>query len=299
MNRYFCTALCLVFLFTAMEVAALDLDSVKHGEADSSGVKIHYAHMGKGPVLIMVHGFPDYWYSWRDQMPTLAKKFHVVAIDQRGYNKSDQPEGVENYTVPKLVGDVVAVLKDVGAEKATILGHDWGGMVAWNFAMAHPDKTERLIILNLPHPRGLLRELRENPKQVENSQYARNFQLPGAAAFLTAEAISGWVKEPEARKKYIEAFKKSSFESMLNYYKANYPRAPYEESELIKTQVKCPVLVVHGLDDEALLDGALNGTWRWIDNELTLVTIPGAGHFVHRDKPKQVTRAIASWLDSH
>lgn len=299
MKRHLCNALCLAFIFTAMEAMALDLDSVKHGEADSSGVKIHYAHMGKGPVLIMVHGFPDYWYSWRDQMPTLAKKFHVVAIDQRGYNKSGQPEGVENYAVPKLVGDVVAVLKDVGAEKATILGHDWGGMVAWSFAMAHPDKTERLIILNLPHPRGLLRELRENPKQEENSQYARNFQLPGAAGFLTAEAISGWVKEPEARKKYIEAFKQSSFESMLNYYKANYPRAPYEESEQIKTQVKCPVLVIHGLDDEALLDGALNGTWRWIDNELTLVTIPGAGHFVHRDKPKQVTRAIAGWLDNH
>ena len=88
MHRYFCSAICLAFFFAAMEITALDLDSVKHGEADSSGVKIHYAHMGKGPVLIMVHGFPDYWYSWRDQMPTLAKKFHVVAIDQRGYNNT-------------------------------------------------------------------------------------------------------------------------------------------------------------------------------------------------------------------
>jgi len=300
MTRYVSRVLCLYIFCMTVEAAALDIDAVKHGEADSSGVKIHYVHMGKGPVLIMVHGFPDYWYTWRDQMPTLAKKFHVVAIDQRGYNKSGQPEGVENYTVDKLVGDVVAVVKDLGAEKATILGHDWGGMVAWRFAMAHPDLTERLIILNLPHPRGLLRELRENPKQEENSQYARNFQLPGAAAFLTAEAISGWVKEPEAKKKYIEAFKRSSFESMLNYYKANYPRPPYEETEALKeARVKCPVLLIHGLDDKALLDGALNGTWRWIDNELTLVTIPGAGHFVHRDKPKQVTRAIAGWLDNH
>ena len=300
MPLYASRVLCLFIFCMTVEAVALDIDAVKHGEADSSGVKIHYVHMGKGPVLIMVHGFPDYWYTWRDQMPTLAKKFHVVAIDQRGYNKSGQPEGVENYTVDKLVGDVVAVVKDLGAEKATILGHDWGGMVAWRIAMAHPDLTERLIILNLPHPRGLLRELRENPKQEENSQYARNFLLPGAAAFLTAEAISGWVKEPEAKKKYIEAFKRSSFESMLNYYKANYPRPPYEETEALKeARVKCPVLLIHGLDDKALLDGALNGTWRWIDNELTLVTIPGAGHFVHRDKPKQVTRAIAGWLDNH
>ena len=300
MPLYASRVLCLFIFCMTVEAVALDIDAVKHGEADSSGVKIHYVHMGKGPVLIMVHGFPDYWYTWRDQMPTLAKKFHVVAIDQRGYNKSGQPEGVENYTVDKLVGDVVAVVKDLGAEKATILGHDWGGMVAWRIAMAHPDLTERLIILNLPHPRGLLRELRENPKQEENSQYARNFLLPGAAAFLTAEAISGWVKEPEAKKKYIEAFKRSSFESMLNYYKANYPRPPYEETEALKeARVKCPVLLIHGLDDKALLDGALNGTWRWIDNELTLVTIPGAGHFLLRDKPKQVTRAIGGWLDNH
>ncbi len=300
MRRPFWNVLAALVLFSATEGASLDLESVQHGEADSSGVKIHYAHMGKGPVLVMVHGFPDYWYSWRDQMPALAKKFHVVAIDQRGYNRSDQPEGVQNYIVPKLVGDVAAVLKDVGAEKATILGHDWGGMVAWNFAMANPEKTERLIILNLPHPRGLLRELRENPEQEKNSQYARNFQLPGAAALLTSEAISGWVKEPDAKKKYIEAFNRSSFDSMLNYYKANYPRPPYAETEALKkARVKCPVLLIHGLDDKALLDGALNGTWRWIDNELTLITIPGAGHFVHRDKPQQVTRAISGWLDNH
>ena len=154
MRRPFWNVLAALVLFSATEGASLDLESVQHGEADSGGVKIHYAHMGKGPVLVMVHGFPDYWYSWRDQMPALAKKFHVVAIDQRGYNRSDQPEGVQNYIVPKLVGDVAAVLKDVGAEKATILGHDWGGMVAWSFAMANPEKAERLIILTLPHPRA-------------------------------------------------------------------------------------------------------------------------------------------------
>ena len=140
-------------------------DAFSFQQLETNGISIRAVVEGAGPLVIMVHGFPDYWYSWRDQMPTLAKKFHVVAIDQRGYNKSGQPEGVENYAVPKLVGDVVAVLKDVGAEKATILGHDWGGMVAWSFAMAHPEKTERLIILNLPHPRGLLRELREKSTQ--------------------------------------------------------------------------------------------------------------------------------------
>ena len=172
-------------------------------------------------------------------------------------------------------------------------------MVSWTFAMTHPDKTERLVILNLPHPRGLLRELRENPQQVKNSQYARNFQQSGAAALLTAEGISAWVREPEARQRYIEAFKRSSYAGMLNYYKANYPRPPYEENAAVRRRGKCPTLLIHGLEDKALLDGALNETWRWIDNELTLVTIPGAGHFVHRDKPKQVTRSLVGWLKTH
>ncbi|MBB77107.1 MAG: alpha/beta hydrolase [Planctomycetaceae bacterium] len=278
---------------------AAEETTLRHGVADSTGVKIHFVHAGEGPLLIMVHGFPDYWYTWRDQIPALAQSFHVVAIDQRGYNKSDQPKAIEDYRVEKLVGDVNAVMTHLGAPSATILGHDWGGMVAWNYAMAHPTKTDRLVILNLPHPRGLLRELRENPQQVKNSQYARNFQQPQAAALLTAQGISTWVREPAARQRYIEAFQRSSFEGMLNYYKANYPRPPYEENEAVRRRVKCPTLLIHGLEDKALLAGALNGTWRWIDNELTLVTIPGAGHFVHRDKPKQVTRALVGWLKTH
>ena len=286
-------------LVNSSRVAADDAPKLRHGVADSSGVEIHFVHAGSGPLLVMVHGFPDYWYTWRDQIPALAQSFHVVAIDQRGYNRSGQPEGVENYTIDKLVGDVNSVIAHLGGSKATILGHDWGGMVAWSFAMQYPDKTERLVILNLPHPRGLLRELRENPQQVKNSQYARNFQNPQAARLLTAEGISAWVREPDARQRYLKAFKRSSFEGMLNYYKANSPRAPYQETEAVKRRVKCPTLILHGLDDKALLDGALNGTWRWIDNELTLVTIPGAGHFVHRDKPKQVTRALVGWLKSH
>jgi pimeloyl-ACP methyl ester carboxylesterase len=193
---------------------------------------------------------------------------------------------------------VVAVVRHLGRERATIVGHDWGGAIAWNVALRHPELTERLVILNLPHPRGLLRELKNNPEQRKNSAYARAFQLPGAAAALTPEAIAGWVREPEAREKYVAAFRKSSLEGMLNYYRANYPREPYEvPAEL--PQVKCPVLMIHGLDDTALLPGALNDTWQWIDNEFSLVTIPKAGHFVHRDQPERVTRALVDWLAAH
>src|SRR5262249_55077754 len=142
------------------------------GYADSGGVKIHYVTLGKGPLVVLLHGFPDFWYSWRDQMPELAKHFQVVALDLRGYNLSDKPEGVENYAMDKLGGDVAAVLKPLKREKATIVGHDWGGAIAWTFAMTPPDQTERLVILNLPHPRGLMRELANNPEQHKNSDYA-------------------------------------------------------------------------------------------------------------------------------
>jgi epoxide hydrolase 4 len=267
----------------------------EEGFADSSGVKIHYVTAGKGPLVVLLHGFPDYHYTWRDQMPALAKHFQAVAIDLRGYNKSDQPKGVENYAMEKLVADVAAVLRHFKRDKAIIVGHDWGGAIAWAFAMMHPEQTERLVILNLPHPKGLLRELANNPQQRKNSQYARNFQKEDAAKNVSSEMLVRWVEEPEARAKYLEAMRRSSMEGMLNYYKANYPREPYKDERKFPP-IKCPVLMFHGLKDTALLPGALDGTWQWLEKDLTLVTLPQAGHFVHRDAPEIVTKTMVRWL---
>src|SRR5271170_3362425 len=219
-----------LLLMAATPMIAADIEArVQHGYADSNGVKIHYASLGSGPLIVMIHGFPDYWYTWRNQMEALSDQYQCVAIDQRGYNLSDKPKGVENYDVRLLVGDVAAVIKSLGQQKAIIVAHDWGGLVAWQFALNVPQMTDRLIILNLPHPRGLTRELAHNPDQQKNSQYARNFQMPDAASKLTAEGLAFWVKDPDAKAKYIEAFKRSDFEAMLNYYKRNYPREPYTE----------------------------------------------------------------------
>jgi pimeloyl-ACP methyl ester carboxylesterase len=282
---------------SAMSVEDIEA-KVEHGYADSNGVKIHYAALGdkKNPLVVMIHGFPDYWYSWRDQMAALSSDYYCVAIDQRGYNLSDKPKGVENYDMRLLVGDVAAVVKHLGREKAIIVGHDWGGIVSWTTAMFMPQMVEKLIILNLPHPRGLNRELANNPEQQKNSQYARNFQKEGAEKALTAEGLTFWVKDPEAKKKYIEAFKRSDFEAMLNYYKRNYPREPYVEDKSPVVKVKMPVLMIHGLDDTALLAGALNNTWEWLEQDLTLVTIPKAGHFVQQDASELVTRSMKMWL---
>jgi epoxide hydrolase 4 len=268
-----------------------------HGFAQSAEVRIHYVTLGKGPLVVMIHGFPDFWYTWRRQMPAVAEKFQVVAIDQRGYNESDQPEGVENYRLDKLVGDVRAVVRHFERDKAVIVGHDWGGMVAWSFAMTHPELTDRLVILNLPHPNGLLRELATNPEQQRNSAYARHFQSPEAASQLTAEGLAEWVRDDAARPRYVEAFRRSSFEGMLNYYKANYPREPYAAPAVAFPRVKCPVLMFHGLKDKALLPGALNDTWKWVDRDLTIVTVPEADHWVQQDAADLVTRTMVGWLN--
>ena len=294
-RSFMATAVVLSFAL-ASTTSADDPDLGTDGFAQSGDVKIHYVTKGEGPLLVMIHGFPDYWYTWRNQMPELAKNYQVVAIDQRGYNLSEQPEGVENYAMPKLVGDVAAVIRHFGKEKAIIVGHDWGGAVAWSFAMMMPQMTERLIVLNLPHLHGLQRELANNPDQQKASAYARNFQEPDAAKTLNAQGLAFWVKDKEARPKYVEAFQRSSFEGMLNFYKANYPRAPYQQPTGEPVKVQCPVLLIHGLGDTALLPGALNDTWKWLEKDLTLVTIPGADHFVQHAAAEKVTKTMSWWL---
>ena len=299
-------ALCTLFVPGLFAQQADVFDRVEHGYAVSeSGVKIHYASLGTGPLVVMIHGFPDFWYSWRHQMAALAEGFQVVAIDQRGYNLSDKPKGVEQYDMRLLVGDVAAVIKHLGREKATVVGHDWGGVVAWQFAMHLPAMTERLVILNLPHPRGLIRELQTNPEQIKNSEYARTFQR-GAPTDptvffgmpMTSQTLSGWVTDPAARKRYVEAFDRSDFDAMLNYYKANYPKGSGADAPPVPDlpKVQAPVLMFHGLDDRALHADGLSGTWNWVAKDLTLVTVPGAGHFVQQDAADLVTSTMKWWL---
>jgi len=282
-------------------VAAAEEDvfaQVKHGYAENNGVKIHYASMGSGPLVVMIHGFPDFWYSWRHQMAALSDSYTCVAMDLRGYNLSDKPAGIENYAMPNLLGDVAAVIKANGAEKATIVGHDWGGAIAWQFAMHMPQMVERLVICNLPHPRGFMREMANNPEQQKNSAYARGFQQEGAEATLSAEGLAAFVgKGDEAvMARYVEAFKQSDFAALLAYYKVNYPREPYKEDTGPLIRIGVPVLMFHGLKDTALGSDALDGTWDWLDGDLTLVTVPQANHWVHHDAPELVSKTLKSWL---
>ncbi len=296
----------------AMSDPALPADGgYTEGYADHDGVKIHYVEVGEGPLVVMIHGFPDFWYSFRHQMDALKDAYRVVAIDQRGYNLSDAPDpaNLENYDMRLLVGDVVAVIRALGEEKATILGHDWGGVVAWNVAFHVPQVVDKLVIFNLPHPNGMARAWRDNPQALAQTEYARTFREGTPAdpdvffGFpMTAQTLAGWVTDPEAREKYVSAFGRSNFDAMLAYYKRNYPDLWSEDSAdasgwLDSPNIAVSTLVVHGLEDTALHSDGLNGTWNWIDADLTILTIPKAGHFVQQDAAETVSKNLRAWLD--
>jgi len=298
------TLLGLLSLFFATTTQADIWDEVAHGYADNDGVKIHYATIGEGPLVVMIHGFPDFWYSWRHQMEGLQENFKVVAIDQRGYNLSGQPEAETAYSMRNLISDVAAVIHHFDAEKATIVGHDWGGIVSWQFAFANPEMVDKLVILNLPHPNGMAREMANNQDQQQNSGYARAF-IAGSASdpdiffgtAMTAQTLSGWVQDDDARSKYVEAFEQSSFSAMLAYYKQNYPRPDDSNtSPPAAPRLSMPVLMFHGLDDTALHSDGLNNTWDWIDADTTIVAVPGASHFVQQDAAELVTDTLKWWL---
>jgi pimeloyl-ACP methyl ester carboxylesterase len=272
--------------------------------AQNGEVKIHYVASGpaNAPLVVMVHGFPDYSESWSRLTPALNDAYRTAAMDTRGYNLSDKPKGVEAYAMPNLVADIAAVIKAEGRDKAIVVGHDWGAAQAWAFAFARPEMLDKLVILSVPHPTAFARELATNPKQFQNSQYARNFQKEGSENNLTAEGLAGWVRDPVEKAKYVEAFKRSDFAAMMNYYRANYPsgtNAPAAgAAPPANPPINVPVLVIHGMKDQALLSSGHAGTWDYITRDSTILMVPDANHFVQHDAADLVNKTIRGWMDA-
>lgn len=276
--------------------------------ADNGGVKIHYVVDGKGPLVVMIHGFPDYWGTWKPLMAELNKAgYRTAAMDTRGYNLSDKPEGEAAYAMPNLIADVAAVIAAEGQKDAIIIGHDWGAAISWQVVFNRPDLVNKLVIMSVPHPVGFAREMATNVDQQKNSQYARNFQQPGFEKNLSAVGLAGMVAGPKdspRKAEYVEAFKRSNLTSMMNYYRANYPRgtgdavaAPSSVTVANPPIIKVPVLVIHGMKDTALNAAGHAGTWNYVAADSTILMIPGAGHFVQHDAEALVNKTIRSWLN--
>lgn len=269
--------------------------------AQNGPVKIHYVTAGAAdkPLVVLMHGFPDFWYSWRHLMDEFDGEYRLAALDTRGYNLSDKPEGVEAYKMPNLVADVEAVINAEGRTSAIVVGHDWGAAIAWNTVFDKPQIVDRLIVMSVPHPANMARELQTSKVQQESSAYARRFQQPGSENALNAKGLAGWVKDPAARAKYEEAFARSSLAGMMNYYRANYPDSSGAAAEIPKTpRIKVPVLVIHGMQDTALRSPGHNGTWDHVDADTTVMMIPQATHWIEQDAGPLANRTIRDWLNA-
>ena len=233
-------------------------------------------------------------------MEALSKHFQTVALDMRGFNLSDKPAGVDAYRMAPLMQDLDCLLDHFGVEKAIIVGHDWGGGLAWRYAMENSHRIERLIIINSAHPVGIMRELAHNPKQQKGSEYTLAFQQPGSHEKIKVEELIRMVgvKSEEDKALYREALERSDKEAMMNYYKANFARFPYQEFLLPPNwKVKCPVFLIHGLKDWAITAETLNNCWEWVEGELSILTLPQAGHWSHQSAAERVNRALLRWLD--
>lgn len=266
---------------------------VKDGYFENDGICQHYVTLGEGKLIVLIHGIPEFWYSWRHQIEALSKQYQVVAIDQRGFNESGKPESKDGYRVERLVEDVAALIKHLGREQAVIVGHDAGAWLAWHFAAIHPEMTERLIILSVPHPNAMREELAEYGEQHRASGYARTMQKEDAGPIFRTWQIS-LLLDSAALPLYLAADAGTDPDAITSFYQLNYPREPYALDESLPL-IEAPTLVIHGKRDKYLLASGHEHNSRWLKNEPKTVMLE-ADHFVHQEKPNEVNQIILDWL---
>jgi pimeloyl-ACP methyl ester carboxylesterase len=294
-------------------LAQSNAPSISHEYADVNGVRLHYAKAGSGPLILFLHGFPEFWYEWKNQLVEFGRDHTAVAPDMRGYNLSSKPAELSAYAVPQLVEDIRALGAKLTDVKFTLVAHDWGGAIAWIFAAMHPDMIDKLVIVNAPHPTVFARELRENPAQQQASQYMLLFRSPEAEATLSAnnyatlvnailgDGIKNGTVTDEDKAAYIAAWSQpGALTGGLNYYRASGvgPPKPGETPNDLLSQpvmVRVPTLVIWGEKDTALLTGNLNGLEAFVP-KLTIKRIPDATHWVVREKSADVNRFIREFL---
>ncbi|MHA1298592.1 MAG: alpha/beta fold hydrolase [Candidatus Helarchaeota archaeon] len=279
----------------------------KHEYIKTNNIRMHYVTFGQGKLLILLHGFPEFWYSWRFQINELGKYFRVVAPDLRGYNKTDKPKGVENYKINILIQDILGLVEGLEEGKAVIIGHDWGGALSWEFAKCFPKKTEKLVILNCPPISVLQEEILKNKDQARRSQYIMFFQTPEVPeksfsarnyellrSTYTNMAIKKELWDDDTLNKYVKALELPSIACGINYYRASY-KFPLSTKQS-KLKVQCPTLVIWGEQDKALSIKLTEYFSDIVEGTYMIKFIPTAGHWVQLEEPELVNKYILEFL---
>jgi len=284
------------------------METWQHRDIITNGIRMHYVTQGSGPLVVLLHGFPEFWYSWRYQIPFLAEHgYTVVAPDLRGYNDTDKPR--KGYDMPTLLRDIAGLIRGLGQDQAIIVGHDWGGELAWQFAIHYPYMTSRLIVINAPHPSAMRREFR-TLKQLRKSWYIFFFQIPWlpeafllrnhaneVGRMLHGAALQKAAFPPEVTAKYQEAMSKpGAMTAALNYYRQLFRHLPPPATRE-NTQVSAPTLLIWGEHDIALGIEMTYGLEQWVD-DIEVKRLPDSGHWVQQEQPDKVNQLMLDFLQS-
>jgi pimeloyl-ACP methyl ester carboxylesterase len=274
-----------------------------------NGVRLHYVTTGEGPLILFLHGFPEFWYAWKNQLTAFGSDHHAVALDMRGFNLSDKPRDVAQYRLNVLVEDIRGCARLLShAKKFVLVGHDWGGFVAWAFTMAHPQALEKLVIINAPHPAVFARLLTSDPAQQKASEYMEIFRSEQAEHILSANnfdvlankvMVFGSKNGPplEDKPEYIKAWSQpGALTGSLNYYRANRLSASAVDTANPRSfMVDVPTLVIWGEKDPALLPQNLDGLQEFVP-QLTIKRLPEASHWLVHRQSAEVNTYIRDFL---
>jgi epoxide hydrolase 4 len=278
---------------------------LREGYAEVGDVKLHYVEAGDGPLVVLLHGFPEFWYGWRLQIaPLAAAGLRVVVPDTRGYNVSSKPDGRAAYTADKLAADIRGLIQERGAESALVAGHDWGGSIAWTLAMNHPEVVDRLAILNAAHPRKLNQGLK-HPSQLRKSWYFFYFQPPDlperhvrAKDWRFFRKFLGDAQPPytqDEMDRYVEAWSQpGAATGMINYYRAAV-RPPKGYKPEIRP-IAAPTLVIWGQRDRYLGENLAEPERSDVPNLDRVERLPNASHWVHHDESERVTQLLTGFF---
>jgi pimeloyl-ACP methyl ester carboxylesterase len=273
---------------------------------DANGIKLHCVTAGAGELMLCLHGFPEFWYSWRYQLAEFSPEYKVVALDLRGYNDSDKPLEKSAYRMDVLIEDIKSAIAALGYQSCILVGHDWGGAIAWQFSYAYPEKVKQLIIMNLPHPAKFRQGLR-TPQQLLKSWYIFFFQLPllpewvfrakdytAIANAFYKMAIDKSAFPPNVLDAYRQAAAKpGALTAMINYYRNVF--SSLGEMKVSEEKLKIPTLLIWGECDTALGKELTTGTDAYVE-ELTLHYIPNCSHWVQQEQPQRVNRLMRDFL---